>query len=148
MNLMNFLKRGAAHAPSEADRQQALIDKAAEDTRAKWLDALLADETRAWMGIGEADRGIVEGLTTMLAIGGFASLHDSRDVDSADMRVIRGAISAAGDCVAGGCVITVDQARAMSSGASRAREAIQRASVGAIIHAAQAIRETVGLPAN
>jgi hypothetical protein len=147
MNLMNFLKRGASHAPSEADRQQAMINKAAEDTRAKWLDAIMADETRAWMGIGEADRGIVEGLTTMLAIGGFASLHDHRDIDSPDLRVIRGAISAAGDCVAGGCVITLAQARAMSSGATRAREAIQRASVGAIIHAAQAIRETVGLPA-
>lgn len=145
MNLMNFLKRGASHAPSEAARQQALIDKAAEDTRAKWLDALMADETRAWMGIGEVDKGVIEGMTTMLAIAGFAHVYDARRADTPDLRIIRGAISAGHQCMQRGCLVELADAQAFSSASERARGIIKVASVDAIIHAAQTIRETVGL---
>lgn len=141
MNLQAFLARGAAHAPKRVDP----VVKAAEATRAKWLDALMADETRAWLGIGEADRGIVEGLTTMLAIAGFAHVYDTRDADTPDIRVIRGAISAAGQCVRAGSVIGINEARAFSSAATRARRIIETATVGGIIQAATQIRQTVGL---
>jgi hypothetical protein len=141
MNLQAFLSRGAAHAPKQVDP----VTKAAEDTRVRWLDALMADETRAWMGIGEADRGVVEGLTTMLAIAGFAHVYDTRNADTPDIRIIRGAISAAEQCMKRGGVVQVEDARAFSSAATRARAIIESASVDAIIHAATQIRATVGL---
>lgn len=145
MNLMALLNRGAAHAPTDAERRQAIINKAAEETRAKWLNALLVDETRAWMSIGANEPGVIEGMTTMLAIAGFAHVYDAKSADTPDLRVIRGAISAATQCQAAGGVVGVSDARAFSSAAGRAKAIIQKASVGAIIHAAQTIRETVGL---
>lgn len=141
MNLMAFLKRGTVHAPKPVDP----VAKAAEATRAKWLDALVADECRAWMGMGLADNGVVEGMTTMLAIAGFAHVYDTRDADTPDVRVIRGAISAAQACIEHGSVVQLADARAFSSAATRARAIIESASHGAIIHAAQTIRSTVGL---
>lgn len=145
MNLFALLNRGAAHAPSDAQRQQALIDKSAEDTRERWLDAIMADETRAWMGLGQADRGVIEGMTTMLAIAGFAHVYDAKRADTPDLSIIRGAISAGHQCMQRGCVVELADARAFSSAAERARAIIKVASVDAIIHAAQTIRETVGL---
>lgn len=145
MNLMNFLNRGAAHAPTEAQRAEASIAKATEDTRMRWLDALMVDETRTWMGLGQTDKGVIEGMTTMLAIAGFAHVYDAKSADTPDLRIIRGAISAAHQCMQRGCVVELADARAFSSAAERARAIITGASQDAIIHAAQTIRETVGL---
>lgn len=145
MNLMSFLKSGAKHAPTEGERAQARVTKAAEQTRIQWLDALLVDQTRAWMSIGQHEAGVIEGMTTMLAIAGFAHVFDARSADTPDLRVIRGAISAAGQCVRNGSVVLVDDARAFSSAAARAKTIIETASVDAILHAATEIRKTVGL---
>lgn len=145
MNLFALLNRGAAHAPSDEDRALAAIKKAAEATREKWLDAIMVDQTRAWMGIGESDQGIIDGMTTMLAIAGFAHVYDAHSVDTPDLRVIRGAISTATQCARNGSRVTVEDARAFSSAADRALAIIKGASVEAIIHAAETIRETVGL---
>lgn len=145
MNLFALLNRGAAHAPSQAERSRAAIEKVANNTRENWLDALMVDQTRAWMSIGHHESGVIEGMTTMLAIAGFAHVFDARSADTADLRVIRGAISAAGQCVRNGGVVSLDDARAFSSAATRAQAIIKAASVDAIIHAATEIRKTVGL---
>ena len=110
-----------------------------------WLDALMVDQTRAWMAVGQSDPGAIEGMATMLAIAGFAHVYDARSADTVDLRIIRGAISAAGQCVKNGGMVTVDDARAFSSAATRAEAIITMASAEAIIHAATEIRKTVGL---
>ena len=145
MNLFDMLRRGAAHAPTEAQRGRALIVKAAEDTRVKWLDALMVDQTRAWMNIGVRDVGVIEGMATMLAIAGFAHVYDVKSADTPDLSIIRGAISAAGQCMRAGGWVTLADARAFSSAATRARAILETASVDAIVHAATTIRETVGV---
>lgn len=145
MNLFTMLNRGAAHAPSDTQRQQAKITVAAETARKQWLNALLVDQTRAWMSIGQQEAGVLAGLTTMLTIAGFVHVYDVKNIDTPDLRIIRGAVSAATQCMeAGGCVSLAD-AQAFSSAAKRADAIIKAASVEAIIHASQAIRDTVGL---
>lgn len=62
-----------------------------------------------------------------------------------DLPIIRGAISAAHQCMQRGCLVELADARAFSSAAERARAIIAGASQDAIVHAAQTIRETVGL---
>lgn len=145
MNLMNFYARGASHAPTDADRRRAKITTAAEATRKQWLNALMVDETRAWMAIGEADQGAIEGMTTMLAIAGFAHAYDKRDADTVELRIIRGAISAADQCMRAGGVVGQADAQAFSSAAGRARQILTECTVDGIVRAATAIRETVGL---
>ncbi len=145
MNLMDFYGRGARHAPSDADRQRAKITLAAEGTRKQWLNALMVDETRAWMAIGDTDQGAIEGMVTMLAIAGFAHAYDAHDADTPDIRIIRGAISAADQCLQAGGVVTQADARAFSSAASRARAILESATVDGIVRAATAIREAVGV---
>lgn len=145
MNLFALLNRGAAHAPTDAQRARAAIEKAANETREKWLDALMVDQTRAWMGIGASDQSVIDGMTTMLAIAGFAHVYDAKSVDTPDLRVIRGAISAATHCAQTGSWITIDDARAFQSAATRAQAIIERASVDAIVHAAETIRKTAGI---
>jgi hypothetical protein len=146
MNLFAFLKTGAAHAPSEAQRAQAAVDKATEETRAQWLNSLFVDQTRAWMAIGEHEPGVLEGMSIILTLAGMAHLYDLRDINTTDMRVIRGGISAATQCAATGGRVSVDDARAFSSAAVRAQAIIRGASADAIIHAATSIRKVVGLP--
>ena len=146
MNLAAFFKRGAAHAPSEAERAAARITKAAEETRKKWLNALLVDQTRAWMSVGGHDDEVIEGMAAMLTIAGFAHVYDCHDIENSDVRIIRGAVSAATNAINAGGLVSVDDARAFSAAATRAKAIIETCSVEAIIHAAQTIRETVGLP--
>ena len=145
MNLMTFLNRGAAHAPSDTQRRQAVLDQAAEVTRQQWLAALTADQTRAWFSVGEADRKVLSGLAVLLTIAGFCSVFDTRDTDSVDLRVFRGAISAATQCSAGGSVVSAADAGSFHAACDRARRVIAAATVPAILHAAKSIRLTVGL---
>ena len=145
MNLFKFLNRGAAHAPSEAERRQAAIAKSAEYARDRWLDALLTDQTRAWWSIGEQDKQVLSGTVVMLTIAGFCEVFDTKSAETVDLRVLRGGISAATQCGAAGSVITVPLAQAISSACLRAEAIIRRATVPGILHAAQTIRATVGL---
>lgn len=126
MNLMNFLHGGIERMKeSEADR-------AAERQRREWMSALLADEARAWMNLGQVDRGALRGVLGLLALAGICHLHDGHDQDAPAMRVIRGAISAGEQCGHGGSVITREAAQAFAAAASRAREIFQTASLAAI----------------
>jgi hypothetical protein len=145
MNLMSFLQRGATHAPTDAQRRQAKYDATANAARQMWLDALLVDQTRAWMSIGEDAPDILGAMATMLTIGGMVHVYDKRTEDTPDMRVIRGAISAATQRAQSKGVITTDDVRAFAAGCERAVAAIREGSTTAIIHAAQSIRVVVGL---
>lgn len=142
---MAFLNSGAKHAPSDADRRQAIINDAAEASRAQWLQALLTDELRAWEQIGASDPAVINAMTSMLTLAGFVHVYDTRDADTPDVRVIRGAVSAAAQCSERGFKVTADDARAFSSACERAIRIVRSASVPAIIHAAQSMRELVGL---
>lgn len=146
MNLYSFLNIGAKLAPSDADRKNAAINTAAEKTRAQWLNALLVDQTRAWMSLGETADEVLTAMSTMLTIAGFASVYDTRDTDTPDIRIIRGAISAAIQCKQAGSVMQVEHAQAFQSACERATAIVQAASHDAIIHAAKSIRQTIGLP--
>lgn len=149
MDLFSFLRRGSSHAAvlssRQAARRQAAIDRAAENTRALWVDALTIDATRAWLSIGEKDRDVLTGLVIMLTIAGFCHAHAGRAEDHPDLRVFRGAVSAAMQCSAAGSVITAAHAGAFSSAVLRAMEVVRAASVPAILHAAESIRFAVGV---
>lgn len=126
MNLMRFLDSGI-------DRiKQSETDRAAEHQRQEWMSALLADETRAWMNLGQVDRAALRGVLGLLALAGFCHLHDGHDQDAPVMRIIRGAISAGEQCGNSGSVITREAAQAFAVAASRAREIFQTASLVAI----------------
>ena len=149
MNLFSFLQRGADHAGflhrRATDDRDAEVVKAAEATRAQWLSALLTDQTRAWMSLGEADRDVLQATAIMLTIAGFCSVYETKDPETADIRILRGAISAATQCSAAGAFVALSDARAFSAAADRAAAIIGAASVPAICHAAEAIRLAVGM---
>lgn len=145
MNLSAFLNLGARHAPTDAERAQAGITKAAEDSRKQWLDSIMVDQIRAWDTVGTHEPGVLEGMATMLTLAGFVHVYDAKSDDTPDLRIIRGAISAATQCAKAGGVVTVEDARAFSSACTRATDAIKAASVPAIIHAATSIRAAVGI---
>lgn len=145
MNLTAFLNRGARHAPTDAERAQAAINKAAEQSRERWLDAIMLDQIRAWDNVGRHEPGVLEGMATMLTLAGFVHVYDVKSNDTPDLRIIRGAISAATQCAKAGGVVSVDDARAFSSACARASDAIKAGSVAAILHAATSIRAAVGI---
>lgn len=145
MNLTAFLNRGARHAPTDAERAQTAINKAAEDSRKQWLDSILVDQIRAWDTVGRHEPGVLEAMATMLTLAGFVHVYDAKSDDTPDLRVIRGGISAATQCAKAGGVVTADDARAFSSACTRASDAIKAGSVPAIIHAATSIRAAVGI---
>ena len=61
MNLLALLNRGAAHAPKPPAYPPSVV-KAAEQARAQWLNALLVDQTRAWMDLGAEQPDVLSGL--------------------------------------------------------------------------------------
>lgn len=146
MNLMSFLNAGARHAPSDAERQQRAINEASEASRAQWLNALVVDELRAWEQIGDSDPGLIRAMSSMLTLAGFVHFYDTKSADTPDLRVIRGAISAAAQCAERGCKVSADDARAFSAACERAAGIVRRGSAAAIVHAAQSMGELVGLP--
>lgn len=145
MNLFKFLNRGAAHAPTDAQRRAAKVAKAADRARQRWLNALAADQARAWWNIGDEDRQLLSGACVLLTIAGFCEVFDTRDTETVDLRVLRGGLSAAAQCGEAGSVITVALAQAITSACLRAEGIIRRATVPGILHAAATIRTTVGL---
>ena len=145
MNLFTLLNRGAAHAPSDADRRRAREVAAAEMARAEWLLALEHDRLRAWMNIGEADAGLLNALVSMLTLTGMAHVHAVRSDDTPTLRILRGGISAATQCAQAGCIVTVDLARSWGLAIERAIEVVKTAPVDSIIHAAMSIRRELKL---
>lgn len=146
MNLFAVLNRGAAHAPPPPRYKRAEL-RAIEATRLQWLNALLVDQTRTWLSLGEHAPDILNAMAAMLTIAGFVHVYDRRSADTPELRVIRGAISAATQCAAGGAVLTAAEARAFRAACDHARTIIEAGTPAAIIHAAESIRATVGLTA-
>ena len=144
MNLFAFLRQGAAHAPKPSPYTPAQL-RAIEGVRLQWLNALLVDQTRAWLSLGEHAPEVLHGMATMLTIATFAAAHGTGRDDGADIRIMRGAVSAATQCARNGAVLTADDARAFRAACDRARAIIEAATPAAIIHAAESIRKTVGL---
>lgn len=145
MNLFTLLNRGADHAP-KLPQYTAQQLRAVERTRAQWLNALLVDQTRAWMDLGAEQPDVLSGLAVVLTCAGFVHVHDTRRNDTPQLRIIRGAISAGASCSANGCRIRAEDARAFSAAAQHAAVIIRAGTVAGIIHAAESIRKTVGLP--
>lgn len=145
MNLFDVLNRGAAYAPPPPRYTPAQL-RAINGTRLQWLNALLVDQTRTWMSLGEHAPEVLEGMATMLTIAGFVHVFDAKSADTPELRVIRGAISAATQCAASGAVLTAADAQAFRAACDRARTIIEAGTPAGIIHAAESIRKTVGLP--
>lgn len=145
MDLNAFLGRGAALAPKQPKHRAAVV-KSAEVTRRQWLNALLVDQTRAWMDIGESQPEVLRGFAMMLTVAGFAHAFDTRSVDTPEVNVIRGAISTIEACGNAGNVIAEMDVRTLCAAAARATEILKVSSVDAILHAALSLRNLVDLP--
>lgn len=146
MNLFNFIARGTAGASTDESRKQARINQKAEDARELWIHSLQADETRAWLELGEAQRKTLSGLAVLLTIAGFCHVHDGGTVDTPELRTIRGALSTIESCGHAGGVIDEVDIVTFQVACTRAKDIIRKASVAAILHAAVSIREAVGEP--
>lgn len=147
MNLMTFLNAGARLAPSEADRQRAKTERTAEALRDQWLDALVLDQTQAWMHLGERQAEVLQGLVTMLTLAAYCDACQQGHDDSPASRVMRGAISAAERAAADrDCVLSADDVQAFHSAVEHAQAVVRSAGVDALVGAAQALRRKVGLP--
>lgn len=148
MNLYALLNRGIVNSgvhERNLDEQTRKIESfvahrknAFNDARALWISSLLADETRSWMHVSEKDRGSLVGLISVLTLAGVAKSHDDGgSFDSVEVRVIRGAISAATQCAdSADCVISADDARAFSAASNHARQIIATCSDEAIAQSA------------
>lgn len=142
MNLFALLQRGQDHAPSNADRDKAKIDAEAERASALWLQKLGTDKLRAWINIGESDGELLNGMAVMLTLAGFAHVHAVRNIDTHDVRIIRGAISAATQCATSGCLVTLDLVRGWTVAIDRAIEIVKAAPIESIIHASIEMQKT------
>ncbi len=138
MNIYNLFDRGIRLSGGTE------VDRATERTRQQWLDALLVDETRAWMSLGERQPEVLSGLAVLLTLAGMVQAQDLGHTDTPENRVIRGALSACEQCALAGSVITPDHARALSSACRMARGIVAAGSRGAIKRAAANIRALVG----
>lgn len=138
-----MLSRGTSYAPKRKHSSQVI--KAAEQARKDWLNALLVDQTRAWLELGEESKELLSAFAVLLTIGGFVVVYETRTADSPALRIIRGAISAAEQCSREGSKMKPEYVQALCSGAAQAQQAIESASIDAILHAAQSIRSTIGL---
>lgn len=136
MDFFAMVNRGIANSGLEA-RAKAKFSSDMEKVRAKWLNALMVDETRAWMAIGEVSREILTGLATMLTLAGLCKVADNRDENCCEVRVIRGAISTAQQCAREGCGIQIQHAQAFHSAAVMARGILETCSHDAMTHAAE-----------
>lgn len=139
MNLFAFLSRGTGEVQRRKENDLA---KRTEETRQQWLAALRVDEIRAWLDIGQASAQTLRGLSIVLTLASFCKLHADLGASSPDVSVIRGAMRALGDCAnLRDCVISADDARAISPAVDRARAIVEAASHEAIQSAAQSMRQ-------
>lgn len=136
MNITAFWNAGAKYG-RDYQRKQAdrTLHKAAEQQRKRWINALYADTTRAWMDLGQDGKSVLNGLVLALTLAGMAKVYDAGSESNPDVRVIRGAISAAEQCAKEGCVLKADHAKAMTAAAYRAIEIVRACSWEDIVHA-------------
>ena len=75
MNLFDVLNRGAAYAPPPPRYTPAQL-RAINGTRLQWLNALLVDQTRTWMSLGEHAPEVLEGMDIPLLREHAARMED------------------------------------------------------------------------
>lgn len=142
MNLFDMLNKGASYAPKPPEHPTHMV-RAAETSRRQWLRALEVDQMRAWMDLGQEQKEVLNGLSTVLALAAFSQAYDLGTEDTPDQRVLRGALSAAAQCAESGAVIRLTDAQAFSAACDRAVDIFKTASVSAIVQAAVRIRTVV-----
>ena len=97
------------------------------------------------MAVGGEDRQALVGLTTVLTLAGLSRAFDNGHDNCLDIRIIRGAISAAGQCIkSSNCVISADYASAFHTASSHAVEIINTCSAEAIVHATRYLQSVAG----
>lgn len=147
MNLLYQLRDRSArlHGTQDAQHrsQREKERKAIAEARQLWLDKLTVDQTRAWMEIDVSTPGVLNGLTALLTLAGLAKAFDDKHQDSPEVRVIRGAISAAEQCGKGGAVMTPAFAQAFHSAVNLASGVIKTCTAGAIAHASNYLSQYV-----
>jgi hypothetical protein len=129
MNLMSFLAVGSSYADKERRRR---VDNACEAARKQWIDALYADQTRAWMSLGESQPEALNGLVTLLTMAGMCKVFDCKNADIPDVRVIRGALSTAQQCARREYVMDAPTVQALASATDRAIAIVKTCSRAAI----------------
>lgn len=145
MNLYDLYNRGIRNsrvAERRAEEAARELARQMEICRSKWLDALMLDEIRAWDVLDSDAKEPLTGLTTLLTLAGICKTFDQADHDHPEVRVIRGAISTAQQCARAGYRITVVDARALSSAATRAREIFTTCTHDAMAHAATYLEQS------
>lgn len=122
--MFGLLSRGVALSGAKqrmpiphAERKRA---QAVQRTRQQWQGALQVDETSGWMSLMQQRPDVLRGLCTVLTLCGLAKAHQDRTDETPDIRVIRGAISAADQCGHEGSRLTPAHMQALSSAARRA----------------------------
>ncbi|MEN9905601.1 MAG: hypothetical protein RLZZ555_2166 [Pseudomonadota bacterium] len=138
MNLHAFLSRGVRLTGGTE------LEQRTEAQRQKWLDALLVDETRAWLNLNQSNQAALVGFQTMLTLALMAYLHDQPQAHAhPTVRVIRGGLSTIDQCVAENSIITPQHARSLQVAAAAAREMLQQASQRGIQAAAEKLPRLV-----
>lgn len=146
MNLFALLNKGAAMAPPPA--HSGAVQRQVRKLRKAWKNALLVDQTRAWMDLGERQVEVLRGFSVTLSLAGLALAYSDRSEASPQSRIMRGAMSCIEQCcLQADAVVTASDAKALSSAATAAMDAIDAASIDAIIFAAERIaRAGAALP--
>ena len=159
MNMFALLQRGiqqsgvrALHeanfrrkAQRSEDRRGKPLRDAVATTRRHWTNALVVDETRAWMELGSDAKEVLTGLVLVLTLAAFCKEFDDSSDHAPEIRIIRGAISAARQCAdQHSSVMNSDIANAFKSAANAAKEIIAACSGNAIVYAAQLMRDVTG----
>ena len=115
--------------------------------RQQWLDALLLDQTRAWLDLGERQPEVLQGLAVLLTLGHLADGYEAGDGSVERRKSMATAMGRAQDAAAQrGCVLTAEDADVLHAGVMAAHAAIKQARPAALMHAAECLRADVGLP--
>lgn len=146
MLLYSLINRSArVHGTMDAEYrpQREKVRRSIAGARQLWLDKLQIDRMRAWMEIDDSAPAVLNGLTVLLTLAGLAKAFDDKHQDSPEVRVIRGAISAAEQCGKNGAVMTPDSAQALDSAVSMAIDVVRACSDAAIAHASSYLSKYV-----
>lgn len=140
MNLFSLLNRAPKGKPAPEFTPREM--RAIERERAGCINALLVDETRAWLDLGDDQPDVLRGICAMLLFAFAVKQHDDKSTASSECRVMRGALNAAAKrAETGAAVITPDEATAMSIAATKARAIIADGSPAAIVYAARRLKQ-------
>jgi hypothetical protein len=142
VNLFSLIDKGVAHSGAGAilarpNARQRAVTRALDKSRKDWIYGLQVDETAAWMSRYEENPQVLRGLSALLSLAALAKEHDDGHLESPEVRVIRGALSAIEQSGFQGSHITQETAQALSTAARVGREILAVCSNAAIARAAE-----------